>query len=248
MPAPELTDEDLARVAELFTKLGAIVAAAGIRVEALDVPEQGIYDRTHRRIILSTRVFEAYVPPILDALFTLAHEFGHHLSHEDHERRTGCAVNMDRADSVLYEESNAWKLARETLRFVCGMEEGRFWGAFQLAMSVALASYTHDFAASHRLEGLLVEKSIKCPGCRSAVVAVLGLESRRDMALACLECGTHSRPHRTADAVVRALRVKTSTFTNICSCALSKSITEDGGRVISEPAIPSMRLRAGGYR
>jgi hypothetical protein len=150
------------------------------------------------------------------------------MSQEAHEG-AGRVVSRDKAADVLYEELSAWDQAAVLLaqpglaEHIFGDDGGEaFWDSFHMMRSVSVVTYTHDFAAAHHVEELIARKGTECPSCRSSLLAVLGFESRQDLALVCLECNTHSRPHRTRDALCRALRHKTRTFTNVCHCAKNK--------------------------
>jgi hypothetical protein len=226
MRPQDLTPEQGKRIVEITGTLVDFARRAGLDVQSLDVPEVGFYDRMGKRIVLSTRERTDIIdtPRSLGLLLTLAHELGHHISQNGHEA-AGRQVSHDKASDILYEESSAWTKAMELL-VACGMTEQPFWDDFKLMMSLSLATYTYDFAAVHHIEELVTRKGTKCPHCGSSLITVLGLESRGDLALICLKCGTHSRPHRTRAAICRALRFRTSTFANLCNC--------------KEPMIPSM--------
>jgi hypothetical protein len=204
------------RVKQLEEKICSFIAEAGLKIERLDVPEQGFYDREGRRIVLSTREFKSPLPRKLENVFTLAHELGHHGSQNRHAY-IGRIIDMDKAFDVLFEEKCAWDMAIMILE-QAGMREEIFWDAFNVAMGCSLATYTHDFATTYNIQELLLRKGIRCPSCRSDKIAVLGLESRMDLAVSCFRCGTHSRPHRTVQAMTRALRPRASTFTHLCNC------------------------------
>lgn len=222
----DLTEDQGKRVVEITTMLIDCAGNSGLAVQSLDVPESGFYDRNGMRIVLSTRKrnYLGVIPRSLGLLFTLAHELGHHMSQNSHEI-AGRRISPEKAADVLYEESSAWDRAMGLLG-AFGMSEEPFWEAFQLMRSISLATYTKDFATAHHVEELVVRKDTQCPHCRSDLITLVGLESQGNLALLCMQCGTHSRPHRTREAICRALRFRTSTFANICNC--------------TEPAIPPM--------
>ena len=232
-----ITPKEKSRIAASMDKLVQVAAELGLTIERRDVPQQGLYDRERKLVILGTRRYRPLAPRVprsLDLVFTLAHELGHHLSQDENES-VGRVVNQDLAGDVLYEETRAWHKAMMLLASL-GIKatDSFFVDGFNLVMANSLMPPTHDFAAAHHAEELAHRKGTRCPGCRSSAITVLGLESRRDLALACLKCGTHTRPHRTLRAVCRALTEDRAsartTFAHVCRCPASEEIAEMGGR------------------
>jgi len=233
MTSSNLTPREKSRVAATMDKLVQVAADLGLTIERRDVPEQGFYVREEKLIVLSTRRYRPLVPRVprsLDLVFTLAHELGHHLS-QDESEAAGCIVNQDLASDVLYEEARAWDKAMVLLASL-GIKgtDYLFVDGFHLVRANSLMLPTGDFAAAHHAQEISDRKGTRCPDCRSPAITVLGLESRGDMALACLACGTHTRPHRTLRAVCRALAKET--FGHVCGCDASGEIAKYSTRYL----------------
>jgi len=210
-----LTSRQWALVRRVRVRLLQQIERAGLSIERRSIHAYGQYDEKSRKILLARkRPGFSVIPAELDELFTLGHEFGHHLAHGRHQRRKR-RLDLDLAPDVLYDEDCAWIEASIALH-KHGLRGRAIWAAFHVAASTSLTTSVWDFSRSWWLAEHLKRLKIRCPRCRSRALSVLGLESRRDCALQCRACGTHTKPRRTMRALSKAVRG--TRFTGICHC------------------------------
>lgn len=152
---------------------------------------QGYYVRDERRIVLGdVAIVKSFGIPIgLGRLILLSHEFGHHLSHNGHEKHVGREPDSNQAFDVLYEESSAWNYAAEVLNKL-GMRGKKFWAAFSIIEGRAISDNAHGAAAHWWLREQIRRFEIKCP-CGSDDLVTLG--SSLDSAVGCAKCGDHTK-------------------------------------------------------
>ena len=154
------------------------------------------------------------MPRCLDTLFTVAHEFGHHESADQHDE-VGRVLDGDQTPDSLFEEVRAWRLAGDRLQRL-GLRGGTIWAEFFVEAHQALASNAFDFEAYFWLTEKLKRMKTRCPTCGSRALSVLGEESRADCAIACRACGVRTKPRRTMAAL--STYVRGTRFTGLCHC------------------------------
>ena len=151
------------------------------------------YNHEKRMIVFgrpeSNQLFDAK----LEMLFTLAHEYGHHVSYLQHQKVGREDFDQDRAPEVLFEEMRAWQRAGAALAKV-GLRSAVLFKCFTLAAGAALATNVEDFEAHFWLEDALLRNGIRCPKCKRRP-RVFGLQSERSLHLECSNrrCHVHTR-------------------------------------------------------
>ncbi len=190
-----LTSIQTKKVQSMLLDLVTWISTENVAIESPasgeNVRGQGYYVRSERRIVLGdTAVVKAFgIPVALGRLILLSHEFGHHLSHNDHEKHVGREPDSSQAFDVLYEESSAWNYAAEVLRKL-GMRGKSFWVAYAILEGRGIASNAHEAAAHWWLREQIERFEIKCP-CGSDDLVTLG--PSEENAVGCNECGEHTK-------------------------------------------------------
>lgn len=190
-----LPPDQVQKLETLFESLLTWIRGSGVSFDLPAAGEellgQGYYDRSEKRIVLgdTTIVERLGVSPVLGRLFMLAHEFGHHLSHESHSERVGRVPDETQAFDVIFEEASAWDHAAQVLSEL-GMKERTFWNAFAVVEGASLATNAHAAAAHWWLREQIKRFEIKCTcGSNDLVTLMMGEVN----AIGCAACGSHTK-------------------------------------------------------
>ena len=173
-----------------------------------------MYRRASKEIVEDIDRYPSPLPSVLYRLFTLAHEFGHHLSHNNH-KRVGRTVDYSYPPHALFEEYRAWQDGMRVLQRL-GLKKRYFGWALTLSMGHALAYYVAEYEAHFWLTERLGRLKIHCPFCKSKDLTVIGAEGERHVRISCKNCGTHTKRRPTVLSIDK--RLKNSTFTDVCDC------------------------------
>lgn len=206
-------------VASLQAELLVLIAAQGVQVRILPdgAPIAGAYIPGEKVIALSRSngSHGMGVPRALDHLFTLAHEFGHYLSHQSRASILGRQQRfLDARDSLL-EEIIAWDYAENMLRSL-GLGRG-LWRLFSIVRGCTIHTNSVDAAYQSWLENHIERFDIRCGDCGSEDLAVWGHGSRGNLAVGCTDCGVHTGHFKSAQELMRhSLDLDAGRTTNLC--------------------------------
>jgi len=210
-----LTQRQLALIRTVRKRIERTVENAGLTIVYTRRGPAGSYSPDEKKIFLRrSRACKDFVPHVLDQLFTLAHELGHHRSHENHAK-IGYDLEYDLPTDMLFEEVRAFDEARAILRRH-GLRGKDLWYLYNYASWGSIEVDASSFAATHWMAVQLRRRKIECPDCGSRALDVRGHEKDRNCAIVCRRCRTHTYPQRSTRALLKGLRHKR--FTDLCPC------------------------------
>lgn len=214
-----LTSRQVAQVKRIQAALLVEIEKAGVRIERKRLPKASSAEAMYipeRQVIIVSRTQTPWspLPARLDRLFTLAHEFGHHHSHESH-KRVGRCLDYDYGPDMLYEESRAWDEAWRLL-YKLKMRSRVLCTAFFTSWGLSLVTNVADYQQHWWLAERLTRTKIRCPKCSSRALTVIGADSHKSCAIQCRRCGAHTKPSASMDALDRKITRKR--FRNLCPC------------------------------
>lgn len=210
-----LTQHQLALIRTVRKRIDRAVDKAGLTIRYVRRGPAGVYHLHNKTIVLCRETrFRNFLPRILDELFTLAHEFGHHLGEEKH-KQAGRVLDCNLSDHLLFDEAGAWREARSLLRRH-GLRGEDIWSLFTYRSGSSLSINLDDFAATFSLAEKLRRARVACPSCGARRLRVMGHESERDCTIVCIRCGAHTRPRRSTRLL--SAGVRNGRFTGLCPC------------------------------
>lgn len=214
-----LSKTQRSRVLAMGVALRTRVAKAGLTIvtRRLSHGSRAEYHRDARLIAVNrerTRDPRHPLPASLDWLFSVAHELGHHQSHEGHDE-VGRKLDYSHAPEALFEEMRAWRNAGSTLREL-GMREPSMWSAFEVVVGQAVMVNAFDFESYWWLVERMRRLKIVCPSCGSRALSVSGGELSFACRILCRRCGAHTRYRRSMRALSEAFRGRR--FGGMCRC------------------------------
>jgi hypothetical protein len=211
-----LTPRQRVHIQRVMESLLAEIKRAGLSVMMQKMDHaSAFYDRAGKRIVLGRlKRNPLWIPAVLDRLFSLAHEFGHHQACNDHEK-VGRTIDRDFVPDVLFDETRAWQRAFVILQRH-KMRDAILWEALAISTGNSLCSHVQDYEAHWWLVDHMKRMKIRCPQCGSTNLRVIGEETRRDCAIRCCSCKAHTKPTRTVQALAKGFC--DNRFTGLCLC------------------------------